>query len=122
MRKQLCERDVCFASLCKLGPELCSPSVELILVLLQHVQDTCATDSFRRRPYQNKRVVRPRMFAARIAKSAVKINDLLPVLPNRNRSSELPKLFEVFLEQRFQSREKFFGIEVHDRKAKTRSG
>ena len=50
MGKQLCERNVIFATLSKLWPELCYPLVEVDFVFLQRMQETCAADSFRRRP------------------------------------------------------------------------
>src|SRR5437773_3382633 len=92
MREQLCERNLVFPTLCELGPELCCPSLEVDAVFLQYMQDTCAADSFRCRPDQNKCVARPRIFAACIAKSAVKIDNRLSILPNRHRGPELANL------------------------------
>jgi len=50
MRKQLRERDLFFARLRKLGPELGHPSVNVDPMFLQDMQDTRAAHSLCRRP------------------------------------------------------------------------
>ena len=77
MRKQLPERDLIFVCLPKFGPELRDGPVELNLLLLQRMQYTRAANSFRCRPDQHDRVGRPRFLATRVAKSAVKIDQLV---------------------------------------------
>src|SRR5207247_7549428 len=106
MRNAVWECYCLLPSLCKLGPEHRYGSVEFDFVFLQPMQQTCAADSFRRRPTQDERVSRPRLLVARVAKPAVKIDHRFPVLPNRHRSAQFAELFEVFLEQRFQSLKK----------------
>ena len=56
---------------------------DLDLMFVQYMQDTCAADSFRRGPHQDNCVARPRMFATRILKSAVKLDNRLAILPDR---------------------------------------
>src|SRR4026207_952214 len=77
------------------------------------MQDTCAANSFRCGPDQNDRVGCPRFFATRVAKSAVKLNHRLAVLPNRHRRAEFAMLFKIFAEQRIESITKCFKIELH---------
>src|SRR5436190_21124719 len=113
MREQLCERNLVFPTLCELGPELCCPSLEVDAVFLQYMQDTCAADSFRRRPHQNKCVACPRVFTACIPKSAAKVDDRLPILPNRHRSPELAKFLEILVKQRLQSLKKLAALQLH---------
>jgi hypothetical protein len=110
MRKQLRKRDLFFAGLGKLRPELCDPLVDVDVVFLQHMQKTGAADSLCRRPYQHERVSRPRFFATRVAEPAVKIENRFFVLPNRNSGSELAKPLKVFLEQWLQSLAKFISV------------
>ena len=98
MRQQLRKRDFFFTSLRKLRPEVRDPLVERDFVFLQCMQDTCAANSLRRRPHQNECVACPRIFAARFAKSAVKVDDRFSILPNRHRSAQFAKLFEILLE------------------------
>ena len=43
------------------------------------------------------------MLASRVPVSSVKIDELVFVLPNRNRSAQLPESIEVFLEERLQA-------------------
>src|SRR4029453_5699993 len=85
MGQQLRQCDVVFAGLRELRPELRDAPVELNLLLLQRMQETRAANSFRCRPDQDKCSGCPRFLLTRVAKSAVKINHLLSVLPNRNR-------------------------------------
>src|SRR5205823_6000238 len=101
MRKQLPERDLVFVCLPKFGPELSDGPVELNLLLLQRMQYTRAANSFRCGPDQHDRVGRPRFLATRVTKSAVKIDQRFPVLPNRKRRAEFAKPFKVLVEQRF---------------------
>src|SRR5207237_9959532 len=63
---------------------------------------------------QNERFVRPSLFAAGVPKSAVKLEQLLSVLPNGNRRAELAELLEIFPEQGLETRAKFVRIELHD--------
>ncbi len=113
VRKQLCQRNFFFASLCKFRPEFCYAPVEVDLMFLQCVQDTRAADSFRRRPDQDKCVARPRIFATRISKSAVEIDDRLSILPNRYRGAEFAKRLEILLKQRLQSLKKLAALQLH---------
>jgi len=83
------------------------------LVFLQDVQQTSASDPFRRRPNQNDRVFGPRLFASGIAKSAVKLEQLLSVLPNGNGGAELAKCLEILLKQRFEALAKLICIQLH---------
>src|SRR5206468_4721811 len=56
---------------------------------------------------------RPRLLVARVAKPAVKIDHRFPILPNRHRGAQFAELFEVFLEQRFQSLKKRTALQLH---------
>src|SRR5262249_5225975 len=85
MGKQLCNRDLVFASLRKLRPDRGTGSVDLDLFLLYQVQPTRAAIPLGGRQDQPARVGCPRFFAVRVQKPAVKINQRLSVLPNRNR-------------------------------------
>ena len=82
-------------------------------MLLQHVQQACAANSLGGRPDEDECVSFPRFFVASIAKSAVKIDNWFSILPDRNRGSELSKLFEVFPEQGLESLAKAFRVELH---------
>src|SRR5262249_32322863 len=83
------------------------------VVLLQRMQHTRAADSFRCRPDQYDRVGCPRFLAIRVAKSAVKIDNWLAVLPNRNRRAEFAKLLKILLKPRFQSLHNLPGFQLH---------
>ena len=98
MRKQLRERDLFLPGLRKLRPELRDALFDVDLVFLQDMQHAGAAESLGRRPNENERVGGPRLFAARVAKSAVKIDNRFSVLPNRNRRAEFAELLEIFLE------------------------
>ncbi len=113
VRKQLRERDVFFAGLGKLRPELCDAALDVDLVFLQNMQNAGAAESLRGRPNQDKRVANPRMFAARIFKSAVKIDNRFPVLPDRNRGAELAQLLKILFKQRRDALTKFVRIQLH---------
>ena len=88
-----------FPALREFRPELGDATFDVDLVFLQDVEQTGAAQSFRRRPDENQRVRGPGLFAARIAKSAMKIEQRLAILPNGNRRAEFAKLREIFLEQ-----------------------
>src|SRR5439155_4989768 len=60
-------------------------------------------------------VARPRIFAKRISKSAVKIDDRLSILPNRYCSPKLAKFLEILVKQWFQSLQKLAWIQLHGR-------
>src|SRR5262249_13001287 len=102
-------------SLTELGPKLRHRPVEVNRVLLQHMEDTSAAKSLGGRPNEDERVGAPWFFAADIAKSAVKIDNRLPVLPDRNCGSELSKLFKILPEQRLQSLVKLAAFQLHCR-------
>jgi hypothetical protein len=63
------------------------------------MQHTGAAEPLRRRPDENECIVGPGLFAARIAKSAVKIDNRFSILPNRNRRAEFTQPFEIVLEE-----------------------
>src|SRR5207237_10514748 len=104
MRQQLRECDLFFSSLLKLRPELPHPAFDVDLVFLQNMQETRASKTFRSRPNQHQRLFCPRLFASRIAKSAVEIENRFSILPNGNYRAELAELLEVCLEERFRER------------------
>ena len=78
------------------------------------MQNACAAESFRGRPNQDKRVARPRLFAARIFKSALKIDNRFSVLPDRNRRAELAELLKILFKQRCDALTKFARIQLHE--------
>ena len=94
---------VLFAGLRKLRPKLSDALVDVDLVFLQDMQQARAAQSLRRRPDEHERVGGPRLFAARVAISAVKIDNRFSVLPNRNRRAEFAEALEVFLKERLES-------------------
>ena len=99
MRKQLRQRNFFFAGLCELRPELRHASVDFDPVFLQHMEDTGAANSLRRRPDEDECVSFPGLLAAGIAKSVVKIDNGFSILPDRNRGSKISKFFEILSEQ-----------------------
>ena len=113
MRKQLRGRDRLFARLRKLRPELSDASCDVDLVYLQNMQHTGAAEPLRRRPDENECVVGPGLFAARVAKSAVKIDNRFSVLPNRNCGAEFTQPLEIFLEERLEARAEFVCVKLH---------
>src|SRR6266545_11764 len=113
MRKQLCQRDLLFASLSELRPKLRHGPVDANPALLQQMQNACAANSLGGRPDEDKRMGFPRFFVASIAKPAVKIDNWFSILPDRNRRAQLSKLFEVLQEQGLESLANSFRIELH---------
>src|SRR5438876_5712048 len=77
------------------------------------MQETCAAKSFSRRPNQNECVIRPRLFATRLPKSAMKFEQLLSILPNRDCRAELAELLEVLSKQRLETRTQFICVQLH---------
>src|SRR5260370_8661481 len=73
MRQQLRERDLFFAGLRKLPPELAHPLVDVDLVLFQDLQHTRPADSFRSRPNYNYGIRVPRILATRVAQPSPNI-------------------------------------------------
>src|SRR6266404_3218732 len=116
MRKQLRDRDRFLVRLCELRPEFSDASFDFDLRFLQHMQHTGAAESLRRRPDKNECVGGPGLFAARIAKSAVKIDNRFSVLPNRNRRAEFAQFFEILLEEWLQAFAEFSRIQLHEAK------
>src|ERR1700682_3943519 len=116
MRKHLRDRDCLFARSRKLRPELSDASFDVDLVFLQDMQHTGAAESLGRRPDEDKRVVGPGLFAAGIAKSAVKIDNRFSVLPNRNRRADFTQPLEIFLEKRLEARAEFVCVRLHPRR------
>jgi hypothetical protein len=112
VRKQLRQRDVFLAGLSKLRPKFRDAAFNLDLVLLQNMQNACAADPLRGRPNQDKRIGRPRMFAARIFKSALKVDDRFPVLPDRNPGAELAEFLKILFKQRGDALTKFARIQL----------
>jgi len=82
-------------------------------VFLQDVQQTSASHPLRRRPNQNDRVFGPRLLASGIAKSAVKLQQLLSVLLDGNGGAELAKFLEILLKERFEAFAKFSRTKLH---------
>ncbi len=113
MRKQLRKRDLFFAGLRKFWPKLGDPPVNVDLMFLQGVQDTCAANSLCRRPDEDEGVLAPRFLAACVLKSTVKIENRSPILPNRNSGAQLTELLEILQEQRFQSLKKSAWVQLH---------
>ena len=113
MRKQLCEGDFFFVSVSELWPKLHHAPVDVNPVLLQHMQHTRAANTLGGRPDQYDRVSFPWLFVAGVAKSAVEIYNWFFILPDRHGGSELSELFEVLLEQRFESIAKFVSVQLH---------
>src|SRR2546430_1613212 len=113
MRKQLRERDLFFSSLREFRPELPYSSFDVDLVFLQKMQETRTAESFSRRPDQNEGVVLPRLLATAVAKSAVKLEQLLSVLPNRNGCAKLAELIEVLVKERFNPRTQRVYLQSH---------
>src|SRR6266404_1432421 len=113
MRKQLRERYVLFSSLGEFRPELRDTMADVDLVFLQNVKKGGASESFRCGPNQNDCVVAPRLFAPRIAKAAMKVEEWSAALPNRDCCTELAELLEVFLKQRLETRAEFVGVKLH---------
>src|SRR6266404_9960816 len=116
MRKQLRDRDRFLVRLCELRPEFSDASFDFDLRFLQHMQHTGAAESLRRRPDKNECVGGPGLFAARIAKSAVKIDNRFSVLPNRNRRAKFTQSLEIFLEKRLEARAEFVCVRLHARR------
>src|ERR1700687_3527911 len=100
MRKQLRQRDLFLPGLRKLRPELRDALFNVDLAFLQDMQNAGAAQGFRVRPDKRERVVAPRYAPARIPKSAAKIDNRFPMLPNRHRGAEFAELLEIFLKQR----------------------
>ena len=110
MRKQLRQRDLFFPGLRKLRPELRDALFDVDLAFLQNMQNARAAQSFRGRPNEHERIVAPRNYAARIPKSAAKIDHRFSMLPNRHRGAELAELLEIFLKQWRDALAKLAGI------------
>ena len=77
------------------------------------MQETRAAESFSRRPNQSEGVVFPRLLATVIAKSEVKLERFLSVLPNRNGCAEFAELIEVLLKERFDPGAQLVSIQLH---------
>src|ERR1700704_360090 len=116
MRKQLRDRDRFLVRLRKLRPELSDASVDGDLFFLQNMQHTGGAEPLRRRPDENECVVGPGLFAACVAKSAVKIDNRFSILPNRNRRAEFTQPLEIFLEKRLEARVEFVWVRLHPRR------
>lgn len=116
MRKQLRDRDRLFARLRKLRPEFSDVAFDVDLLFLQNMQHTGAAEPLRRRPNENECIVGPGLFAARIAKSAVKIDNRFSVLANRNGRAEFAQPFEIALEERLEARAEFVCVKLHPRR------
>src|SRR5438876_4255402 len=113
MRQQLPQRDRFFPGLREFRPDLPHMTFDVDLVFLQDVQQTSASDPFRRRPNQNDRVSGPRLLASGIAKSAVKLDQLLSVLTDGNGGTELDKCIEIHSKQMFEALAKLIYIQYH---------
>src|SRR3954471_5691625 len=113
MRQQLRECDVAFTSLLEFRPELRDSPRQLDALFLQNMQQTCAPETFSRRPEEHARISCPWNLAARIAKSAVQIEDRVAVLPDGDSGAKFTALAEVFLEQRRQPVSQFVGAQFH---------
>ena len=105
MRKQLCERDLIFAGVRKFRPELGYVAIKFDIALLENMQQARTPQALCRRPNQDSGVGRPGLLSFRVSKSAMQFENRFPILPNGNRSTELPKPLEVFLEKRSDSTE-----------------
>jgi hypothetical protein len=114
MGKQLREGNLVFAGLPEFRPELSHALLDVDLVFLQNVQNTPAAESFRRRPDQDERIGRPRVFAARIFEAAVKIDNRFAVLPNRNCRPKLAQFREILAKQRLELCAKLVRVQAHE--------
>jgi hypothetical protein len=93
-------RDLAFAVSRELRPVISNAPIDFDPILLQHVQQTRAPDSFRRRPDKDERVFGPPLLAPRVTETAVQLEERLTILPERNGPAELATFREVLVENR----------------------
>src|ERR1700730_9623272 len=86
------------------------------------MQQTCAAETFRRRPKEHDRIGGPRQLAFRVAKSTMQFKNRFSILPNGDRRAQLAKAREVFLEKPGKPVAKFFGGKVHGQDASVTAG